>query len=308
VARTILAGRIVSDAYNDALQEQAKKNVWDTLADEAKGMSGVEYASLVADIAGIFDPTPASDVVGGVLSLAQGDLLGAGLSVGSMIPYAGDAIAKPLKIAKRAPKTAKALEALLKQGDDLAAAGRDVLEKTFKLSEVAAARRKALDRVQQAMLDARNKVPGCVDCKKLPEEGRRMLQMPSTNGTWKTPDGLPPSTGNGMFALDQPKVLPDGRVVKEIEFRNGAPNFDDYVVGQKHDLWQVTGDVEKDAVALKRQMRETNPDWTPPSSADYVLHHFEDGAVGYVPRVIHDKRLGGVAHTGGNSMTNNDLF
>lgn len=301
----------MTEAYNDALNEQAKKNMWDTLAEEAKGMSKLEYASLAADLAGIFDPTPVSDVVGGVLSIAQGDILGAVLSGASLIPYAGDALAKPLKIAKRAPRTAKIIEQLLKRGDDLAKASREVLEKTFKLSDIAAARKKALQRVQQAMLDARNKMPGCQDCKKLVDSAsgeRRVLQMPSTGGKWKTPDGASPSSGNGVFEFDTPKTLPDGRIVKEIEFRNGAPNFDDYVVGQKYDLWEMTGKAGKDQDALIIQMRETIPNWQPPSSKDYVLHHFEDGQVGYVPRAVHDKVIGGASHTGGNSMTNNDLF
>lgn len=191
----------MTDAYQDALQEQAKKSLWDTLAQEAKGMSKLEVASLTADVAGIFDPTPACDVAGGLLSLAQGDLLGVGLSVASFIPYAGDALAKPLKIAKRAPRTAKLIEKLLLRGDNLAKAGRAALEQTFKLSEVAAARRKALARVQQAMLDARNRVPGCEDCAKLVDvDGtRRMLQLPASGGTWKTLDGTQPASGSGVF-------------------------------------------------------------------------------------------------------------
>lgn len=54
----------------------------------------------VADIMGLFDPTPASDIIGGVLSLARGDFLGAGLSVVSMVPYVGDALGKPIKLTK----------------------------------------------------------------------------------------------------------------------------------------------------------------------------------------------------------------
>ena len=43
-------------------------------------------------------------------------------------------------------------------------------------------------------------------------------------------------------------------------------------------------------------------------STDYVLHHFDDGTVGYLPRSLHDAQKGGLFHTGGNSMLNNDLF
>ncbi|MDY6994533.1 MAG: hypothetical protein SVR94_18260, partial [Pseudomonadota bacterium] len=59
----------MTEAYNDALQEQQKKHMWETLADEAKSMSSAEYATIVADIAGIFDPTPISDGAGLLLSL-----------------------------------------------------------------------------------------------------------------------------------------------------------------------------------------------------------------------------------------------
>ncbi len=60
----------------------------------------LSVAQGVADIAGLFDPTPTSDIIGGVLSLAAGDFLGAGLSVVSMVPYVGDALGKPIKLTK----------------------------------------------------------------------------------------------------------------------------------------------------------------------------------------------------------------
>jgi hypothetical protein len=64
------------------------------------GLSGADLASVTAGIAGIFDPTPISDGIGGIIDLGRGDLLGAGLSVASMIPYLGDAAAKPAKLLK----------------------------------------------------------------------------------------------------------------------------------------------------------------------------------------------------------------
>ena len=103
----------MTDSYHDALSEQLRKNVWDTLQHEAKQLSPLDYASVASDITGIFDPTPLSDGAGFLLSAAQGDALGAALSLVGIAPYAGDALAKPLKIAKKAPQTAKALEALL---------------------------------------------------------------------------------------------------------------------------------------------------------------------------------------------------
>lgn len=302
----------MSEAYNDALKEQSQQSLMSVVKQEVGGMSLAEAATVTADVVGIFDPSPTSDIVGGLLSAAQGDILGAALSAASLIPYAGDALAKPAKLMKYSPRIARAVETVLKHGDDLATLGKEGLESVFKLSEVAAARKKALDRVKKAMLDARNKVPGCQDCAKLTDGTTKkgILHMPTTGGKWDTPDGLAPTSGSGIFVFDAPKVLPDGRTVDGMTFKDGFPDFDNYVEGGKHDLWVVTGDVGKDSTALAREMREAgDPDWLPPSKTDYVLHHFEDGMVGYVPRVLHDKTtMGGVAHTGGNSMVNNQLF
>jgi hypothetical protein len=120
--------------------------------------------------------------------------------------------------------------------------------------------------------------------------------------------GEQPKDGNGIFEFHQERTIPDGRKVKEIEFRNGTPVYDKYVEGQKYDLWEVSGDVGQDTEQLTRIMREKNQEWMPPSKEDFVLHHFEDGKVGYIPRTIHDPNSGGLSHTGGNSMTNNKLF
>jgi hypothetical protein len=159
------------------------------------------------------------------------------------------------------------------------------------------------------MVDAKQRLANCETCKLLGAKGeKRTLQMPKNgpNGRWA--GGVQPADGNGVFEFAEKKVLPDGREVSQIEYRNGAPNFDQYVEGGKHELWQVTGDAERDGTALTQMMRETDPTWVPPNPKQYTLHHFEDGSVGYVPDVLHDRGIGGVAHTGGNSMTNNQLF
>ncbi|WP_434624779.1 hypothetical protein [Azospirillum sp. B2RO_4] len=295
----------MTEAYNDALQEQAKKKIWDTVREEAKGMSKADYIALTADITGIFDPTPLSDAVSGTIALAQGDFLGAALSVASFIPYAGDALAKPAKIMKRAPKTAELVKVLLKRGDKLAKASKEALEKSFDISEVAAAREKALERVKRAMLDARNDVPGCKDCEKL--RSKKSLQMPKTKGKWDTVDGAAPANGNGWFTFDKPVKLPGGQKVTSVQFQDGFPDFTPYVYGEKKNLWVVTGDAAQDAKEFEKLMKG-DPNWKPPSAKDYTLHHFEDGTVGYVPSAIHDRTDGGTPHTGGNSMINNDLF
>jgi hypothetical protein len=64
----------------------------------------LDLAQAAIDVAGIADPTPISDVTGAALSLYRGDLIGAGLSLISVIPYAGDALAKTTKGARLAKK------------------------------------------------------------------------------------------------------------------------------------------------------------------------------------------------------------
>ena len=301
----------MTEAYNDALSDTLQGNIWTTMKREAASMSPADYAQLTTDVAGIFDPTPISDGVGTLISVGRGDWLGAGLSLVGMVPYVGD-LGKIAKIGKYAPRTARVLETFLRHSDNLARMGKDALSRAFSLPQVAAARKKATDRVRQAMLDARKKKPNCKDCEKLkgPDGTRRKLDMPQKGGTWNTPDGKPPVSGTGQFTFDQPRTLPDGRKVDHIDFVNGEPDFTAYAHNNtKYDLWEVTGDVATDEAALRRQM---GPGFSPPSTANtpsgYVLHHGSDGSVMYVPRVLHDKGMGGVAHSGGNSVLNNELF
>ncbi|MGH8884605.1 MAG: polymorphic toxin type 17 domain-containing protein [Egibacteraceae bacterium] len=79
------------------------------------GLDGGDLAILIADLAGIADPTPISDGVSGLLSLFKGDWTGVGLSIAAMVPYAGDLS----KFAKWAAKFRKSFEGL-KHLDDAA--------------------------------------------------------------------------------------------------------------------------------------------------------------------------------------------
>jgi hypothetical protein len=309
----------MTTAYNDALKEQARKNLFENLVREASSLDSMQKAQLVADVAGFFDPSPTCDLIGMGLSLVQGDFVGAGLSaLGAAVPYLGD-VAKLGKVAKVAPRAAGALETLAKHGDALARASRETLQQAgLTRKQVATARTKALSKVRDDMKAAKAAgKPGCTKCPVEAAWAKRKLQMPgdaAPNGSW-VGGKQPPPKGKGTFEFAEAKTLPkklaDGtKKVKTIEFDNGAPVLDKYVEGGKHHLWVVTGDATKDAKELTRMMREKNENWMPPLKEDFVLHHFENGQVGYVPRVLHDKDpdFGGVAHTGGNSMINNATF
>lgn len=76
------------------------------------GMDAKAITGLIADITGIFDPTPISDGVSGAIDLSDGDWAGAALSLGSMVPYLGDALAKPVKFFRKILKYFPALKRL----------------------------------------------------------------------------------------------------------------------------------------------------------------------------------------------------
>lgn len=94
------SGALVLAASADEVDAHLREHADSMELTPEGGLSATDLAVLIADLAGIFDPTPISDGVSGLISLFRGDLAGAGLSVASMIPFAGDALAKSAKFAK----------------------------------------------------------------------------------------------------------------------------------------------------------------------------------------------------------------
>jgi hypothetical protein len=82
------------------------KKIKDTTQALAKADSELkwELAASAADVAGMVDPTPASDLIGAGLAVRKGDWLGAGMSLVSTVPYLGDAVAKPAKAVRAAKR------------------------------------------------------------------------------------------------------------------------------------------------------------------------------------------------------------
>jgi hypothetical protein len=93
-----------------------------------------ELAASAADVAGMVDPTPVSDLIGAGLAVRKGDWFGAGMSVASMVPYVGDALAKPAKAVRAAKKINALRETLAKMTAKLAD-----LKKAEKQAEAAEA-------------------------------------------------------------------------------------------------------------------------------------------------------------------------
>ena len=95
--------------YQAVLQEQAAAEA--EIAGIDKELAW-EAAKAGVDVAGLVDPTPISDAIGAGMALSEGDFLGAGLSVVSMVPYLGDALGKSVKGARAAAKLARLTEKL----------------------------------------------------------------------------------------------------------------------------------------------------------------------------------------------------
>ncbi len=77
-------------ASDEDIWDEADRRTAETLKPEG-ALSIADLATLILDLAGIFDPTPLSDGASGVLSLLRGEWSQAGLSLAAAVPVIGDA-------------------------------------------------------------------------------------------------------------------------------------------------------------------------------------------------------------------------
>ena len=118
------------------------KKIKDTTQALAKADSELkwELAASAADVAGMVDPTPASDLIGAGLAVRKGDWLGAGMSLVSVVPYLGDAVAKPAKAVRAAKRINELRQTVTKLNAQLA--GLRKAEKQAQAAEAAAKKAK----------------------------------------------------------------------------------------------------------------------------------------------------------------------
>ncbi|HSP80698.1 MAG TPA: hypothetical protein VLQ93_19370, partial [Myxococcaceae bacterium] len=139
-----------------------------------------DLAQAVVDVAGIVDPTPISDLIGAGMSVARGDFIGAGLSLISIIPYAGDALGKTAKgarLAKRIADLKKSIEATTAS------------IKKIQADRKSAAAAERARRKQKAAQDAVKKKK-IQDCPKEDEAfGKQGSRIPKSNGKWEGEPG-----------------------------------------------------------------------------------------------------------------------
>lgn len=281
----------------DAYKAELKTGIWDNVKDMAK-----KDPAIMTDVIGIFDPTGAADLASAGIRVAKGDWWGALFSAVSAIPF-GDIIGKTKLLSRYGPKGVGLGKAVASYFGKSSKALQDSLVAMKGAKAAIAARQRALAKVRDAMKKKRQGKKNCKECAKVPN-GR----MPANgkNGNWVDKNGnkiAQPTDGSGFYKFSETKTLPDGTKVDGIPYKDGFPNFDDYVVGGKHNISVISGDAATDARLLQKELGVANP-----GRSDYVLNHFEDGTVGYVPRVVHDTAEGGVAHVGGASMVDSPLF
>lgn len=118
----------------------------------------LDVTQMTLDVAGIFDPTPATDGINAAISLFRGDLLGAGISAISMVPFIGD-LAKAGKLGR----WAQTLDGVVRMAADNPAFRRMVEPMLSKLGDAISAIPQSVmanlpDSVQSALRGARSQI------------------------------------------------------------------------------------------------------------------------------------------------------
>ena len=173
----------------------------------------LEIAGAAADAAGLVDPTPASDIVGAGISIARGDYWGAALSTVSMVPYLGDAVAKPVK-AVRATKAIAGLEkkiaTLTKTVNDLKKAKKEAeaVETTAKEAKLA----KEADAVKESAAKQEKAAPkkdkDCEDCKTPSDAPKKTVPKTPYRGGAHSETKLPVGDGLDSHHLPADAISP----------------------------------------------------------------------------------------------------
>lgn len=270
------------------MAEQYNASLADRLGSSIKQQARQIDPQLALDIVGIFDPTGAADLASTGISLWRGEFFDAFLGAVSIVPYLGDAAAKPFKIARKYGEPAVklvegAVTLVRRRTDDMVAALRNI-----DPSQVHRAREDAAKAVRD--LQARKRA-GCntAECRRV-----RRSNMPDKGGTWDPPNAR--ETGNGEW-----KFTDDAGNQRSVTFRDGYPDFSPYQRGGSYHLENPTGNVRADEAALFRQHPDAFPAGKPPNT---ILHHMEDGRVAFIDDTVHSN----VAHSGFRSIQGTDVF
>jgi hypothetical protein len=282
------------------IQDQLKKLEGDT-ARAGDELQGAMLDSAI-DLAGVIDPTPISDAIGLARSAASGDWVGAGLSLVSMLPYAGDAIAKPLK----GTKIAQRILAIKKRITDNAVKARQIVVNALKNDAAAIRVKRAAKKGEDLGEEIIQRCPMEVNRygTHTPKKGWEGSGERG-NGPWN-----PSKSGMDQDKLKEIESVTQG---KPINFKEGYPDFSEYTYKAKGvDGKEISGEVEiemsrtgnrsddfsraRQAMSQKTGIANFHEDDLP---GEWTWHHSEDGAtMQLVPSSLHKN----VSHSGGISI------
>ncbi|MCF6253008.1 MAG: HNH endonuclease [Methylococcaceae bacterium] len=262
--------------------KRAEKNPSSQLNNANKKLDGLnnelklDLAQAALDVAGIADPTPISDGLSGLMSLARGDFIGAGLSLVSMVPYAGDALAKTTKGARLTAKIAKLEKNIVSAIAATKAAKASIASKAIREARSAAAKVKlAIKRKTCTTCSIASNPFGT----RLPGDGNWI------NGTKGNGDWMPDLSSSRTKEINK---ITGGKPVK---FKNGYPDFSDY--SEKTVKIDMRGNHGSD---FTQANKAAGYNGTPKGM---TWHHHQDGiTMQLVPKKLHNE----VPHTGGVSI------
>ncbi len=248
-----------------------------------------ELMKSAADAAGILDPTPTSDVVSGIMSAVEGDVVGVLLSAVSIIPWIGDAVGKPAKAARLAEKLS-----------GLEASFAKTVKKLDSLSDPLKRYEEAAKRVREAK---RSAVGSVQECTRL---GKWGTDLPAT-GSWAGTRGNSRWTSeDGSYTVPYKEGYPD--------FTKASGPAGDPIVRDTVRI-PMTGKNHKDFKEADTHMKAKYGESFDRSG--YTWHHAEDGVSMVLVRSdVHDKTLlhkdgrtgSGAAHDGGASIVKSEEF
>lgn len=285
---------------------QVRRKLDDLQKDTKAAASDLEWelAQSAVDLAGLVDPTPISDGIGAVMSAARGDWFGAGMSLVSMIPYAGDAIGKTAKGAKALARMAK----LRSRIADNVIRGRQIVANALKKDAAAIRAKRAAEKaakIEDSVVSG-CKVGGNRFGTQSPKEG--WVKGERGDGTWD-----PAKSGLKKDRVEDIESVTGG---KPIEWKDGNPVFSDYtyktkgadglpVEGKVEIQLSPNGNREADFVKAREAMAERLGQDKFPDPDGWTWHHHEDGTtMELVPSALHNN----VPHQGGVSVAKDPSY
>lgn len=262
----------------DSLAEQGygkvKGELEEIAAKRAKQVTeaDLDKAQLALGAVGIADPTGAADAANAGISLARGDYFGFVLDGISAIPYAGDAVAKPIRgvqMGIRSWARGSRVAGLAKRGADLVQTAEQMRRKA---ADAAKAARKAL----------------CTRC------NNAYGSMVPKKGTWANADDI----GHGTYTAT---------TGKKYQFKEGYPDFENkemhqylYPDGKNAVSIEMTGTRRiDDQLANAAAGLDKKPN-------GYTWHHGDDGTTMYLVKDNAHKDL--IPHDGGHSIAKDKVF